>query len=258
MSILAGRLAGKEAAYFFEESKHAVSRLVEKNPKTLTTPNPNSLSAPSSVESADILPEVLRHSLPPKVFRQPEFSDSSFPLSNSSKWAIRSPKSNTHSSSVSPDVLNPLRGYLSLPQVTFGPTRWQLPTSHSSVMASTANELRHDRYTPVNPEKLKAAAEGLTQIAKAFAVATAVIFGSAALTFGVAASKLDLHNSDDIRAKGRDLVQPKFETIREQVSPLRNWAKNTSKKWHLENQQDIKERPIVKELSKILGAKTST
>ena len=115
------RLAGKEAAYFFEESKHAVSRLVEKNPKTLTTTNPNSLS--SSVESADILPEVLRHSLPAKVFRQ-EFSDSSFPLSNSSKWAIRSPNSNTHGSSVSPDVLNPLRGYLSLPQVTFGPKRW--------------------------------------------------------------------------------------------------------------------------------------
>ena len=121
MSFLAGRLAGKEAAYFFEESKHAVSRLVEKNPKTLTTTNPNSLS--SSVESADILPEVLRHSLPAKVFRQ-EFSDSSFPLSNSSKWAIRSPNSNTHGSSVSPDVLNPLRGYLSLPQVTFGPKRW--------------------------------------------------------------------------------------------------------------------------------------
>jgi len=38
-----------------------------------------------------------------------------------------------------------------------------LPTSNSSVTASTANELRRDQYTPVNPEKLKAAAEGLTQ-----------------------------------------------------------------------------------------------
>lgn len=28
-------------------------------------------------------------------------------------------------------------------------------------MASTANELRKDKYTPLNPEKLKAAAEGL-------------------------------------------------------------------------------------------------
>lgn len=41
--------------------------------------------------------------------------------------------------------------------------RWQLPKSENSVSASTANELRPDRHVPVNPEKLKAAAEGLTQ-----------------------------------------------------------------------------------------------
>lgn len=40
--------------------------------------------------------------------------------------------------------------------------RWDLPESENSVLASTANELRRDRYgTPVNPEKLKAAGEGL-------------------------------------------------------------------------------------------------
>lgn len=41
--------------------------------------------------------------------------------------------------------------------------RWQLPDSENSVLASTANDLRHDKYTPMNPEKLKAAAAGLSQ-----------------------------------------------------------------------------------------------
>ena len=30
-----------------------------------------------------------------------------------------------------------------------------------------------------------------------------------------------------------------------------------SKKWHVEREEDIKEKPIIKELTKILGAKTS-
>ncbi|CAL5367071.1 unnamed protein product [Camellia sinensis] len=39
---------------------------------------------------------------------------------------------------------------------------WQLPNTNSSVLASTANELRRDKYTPINPEKLKAAVVGLS------------------------------------------------------------------------------------------------
>lgn len=40
--------------------------------------------------------------------------------------------------------------------------RWQLPEAANTVSASTANESRLDRYaTHVNPEKLKAAGEGL-------------------------------------------------------------------------------------------------
>ncbi|XP_022759035.1 uncharacterized protein LOC111305611 isoform X2 [Durio zibethinus] len=248
MSFLAGRLAGKEAAFFFQESKHAVNRLAEKTPKNLP-------SNPPSVEQeaqADVLPEVLKHSLPSKIFRQP-FGPSS--LSRSSKWALHSDPNNASISS--PDALNPLRAYLSLPQVSFGPKRWQLPSTEHSVMASTANELRKDKYTPLNPEKLKAAAEGLQQIGKAFVAATAIVFGGAALMFGMAASKLELHNSDDVRTKGKDLVQPKFEMIREQLFPLRTWAENMSKKWHLEREEAIKEKPIIKELSKILGVKSS-
>lgn len=40
--------------------------------------------------------------------------------------------------------------------------RWELPEAKHGVSASTANELRQDRYDVyVNPEKLKAASEGL-------------------------------------------------------------------------------------------------
>ncbi|PQM38030.1 uncharacterized protein Pyn_13245 [Prunus yedoensis var. nudiflora] len=257
MSFLAGRLAGKEAAYFFQESKQAVGRLAsQKTPtqKKLPSPPSEASSATEQEAQADVLPEVLRHSLPSKIFHQPSEMTSS--LDTGSKWVIQSDPEGRYF--VSAEALNPLRAYLSLPQVTFGPKRWQLPESESSVSASTANELRRDRHTtPINPEKLKAATEGLTQIGKAFAVATAVVFGGATLLFGMAVSKLQLHNSEDIRTKGRDLVEPNLEMIQEQLAPLRAWAEKTSRKWRLEREENIQEKPIIKALSKMLGAKTS-
>ncbi|KAF3966877.1 hypothetical protein ACB098_06G091300 [Castanea mollissima] len=255
MSFLAGRLAGKEGAYFFQETKQAVGRLAQKN----STQKPSSLSGPSSSScsqeeaKADVLPEVLRHSLPAKIYYQPLNSSSS--SISTSKWVLQSDPNNA--SSLSAKALNPLRDYLSMPQVTFGPKRWELPQLGHSVSASTANELRQDRHVHINPEKLKAAAEGFAQIGKAFAVATAIIFGGATLIFGLAVSKLEMQNTHDFRTKGRDLVEPKFEMIKEQLVPLKTWAGNMSKKWHLERQVEVKERPMVKELSKIWGAKTS-
>jgi len=67
-----------------------------------------------------------------------------------------------------------------------------------------------------------------------------------------------MRNADDIRTKGKDLFQPKLESMKEQVEPLRTWAENMSKKWHIENEggNTIKEKPILKELSKILGPKS--
>ncbi|KAJ1383712.1 hypothetical protein SESBI_43118 [Sesbania bispinosa] len=248
MSFLAGRLAGKEAAYFFQESKQAVGKLAQKNPVSKV----NAEEGQVVHDHADVLPEVLRHSLPSKIFREDTSSSSSSSLS---KWVLHSdPKIQ---SSVSPDALNPLRAYLSLPQVTFGPKRWELPQATNTVSASTANELRQDRSTGhVNPEKLKAAAEGLTHVGKAFAVATAIVFGSAALVFGTAASKLELHNVSDIKTKGKDFVEPQLENIKEQLVPLKIWAENMSRKWHMER-EDVKQKTIVKELSKIWGAKTT-
>ncbi|XP_027171207.1 uncharacterized protein LOC113770818 [Coffea eugenioides] len=248
MSFLAGRLASTEGAYFLQESKQAVTKIIEKTKPKL--PSNSIQNEPSS--SADVLPEVLKHSLPPKIFQSSSTPNSSS-FSSPSKWVLQTdPKRPTSASS---DAINPLRAYVSLPQVTFGPKRWQLPTAENAVLASTANELRRDKYTPVNPEKLKAAAAGLSQIGKAFMAATAIVFGGAILTFELATSKLQLHTSDDIRTKGQNFIQPKFEMVREQFSPIRTWAEDTSKRWHLEKDEAFKENPLLKELSKTFSSK---
>ncbi|KAL9265900.1 hypothetical protein AKJ16_DCAP18919 [Drosera capensis] len=253
MSFLAGRLAAKEGAYFLDQSKQAITRLA---PRAAATPTP-SITATSS-PSADVLPEVLRHSLPPSILRgggvgNHEAARSS--ITGSTRWSFRIGESGV-GSSVSADALNPLRGFVAMPQVTFGPRRWELPQAGGSVTASTANELRRDQHAHVDPKKLKDVAEGLAQIGKAFAAATAILFGGAVLAFGLAASKLEIHSSDDIRTKGKEIVQPKFEAFKERFNPLRNWAENTSKRWHVEMDHDVNEKSIIKELSKNLGARS--
>lgn len=188
MSFLAGRLAAAEGAYFLQESKQSVERLSQKNPSS-STPSIPTKNHESEAQSADVLPEVLRHSIPIKPSHQ--HHQASLPsLSPSSKWRPSSSSSPSHPS-ISSDAANPLRAFVSMPQVTFGPKRlvipsfpnalhvfvflsewsgplyfhyrWQLPNEEHAVLASTANELRRDRYTHVDPKKLKAAAEGLSQ-----------------------------------------------------------------------------------------------
>ena len=122
MSFLGGRLAGREAAYFIEESRQTISRYLEKKPPTSTSKTPPSLAGDDS-HGADVLPEILRHSLPPKLLQQQPLSEYSSPVSTSTKWSIHSPSEDSRVFGVSPDVLNPLRAYTSLPQVTFGPKR---------------------------------------------------------------------------------------------------------------------------------------
>ncbi|KAG9154532.1 hypothetical protein Leryth_014972 [Lithospermum erythrorhizon] len=252
MSFLRGRSAGQEGAYFLQESKQAVSRMIQKHSKPPDNIN-NPVSSNPSSSSADVLPEILKHSLPPKILKpcDDQIQSSSSSSTAASKWVIQT--GNGKAFRVSQDTLNPLRAFVSLPQTTFGPKRWQLPNGESSALASTANELRRDKYVPLNPEKMKAAAVGLSQIAKAFAVATAIIFGGATLAFGVTVSKLELHSVDDIRTKGKDLLQPQFDSFKEQAKPLRAWADNKSRKWHFEKEENLKEKPLIKELSKRLG-----
>lgn len=133
MSFLAGRLAAIEGAHCLQESKKAVNRLANKlklNHK-LDSSSSNS-SKPfknngveNQGELADVLPEILKHNLPPSIYSSAtvENSSSSSRLFRASKWVVQTdPKKNT--TSVSVDALNPLKSYVSLPQVTFGPKRY--------------------------------------------------------------------------------------------------------------------------------------
>lgn len=120
MSFLAGRLAGKEGAYFFQESKQAVGRLVSQKNLAQKKLPPSPPSATEHESQADVLPEVLRHSLPFRIFHQQAETASS--LDTASKWVLKSDSKNGNS--ISAQAHNPLRDYLSLPQVTFGPKRY--------------------------------------------------------------------------------------------------------------------------------------
>ncbi|XP_042376178.1 uncharacterized protein LOC121969923 [Zingiber officinale] len=250
MSFLAGRLAATEGAYFLHESKNVVSRHAQKLPPTPLPSLPVAAEARSKI--ADVLPEILRHDVPLKGISTADASS----LSASSKWLVRG-SSSSSSSMVSPDSLNPLRAYVSLPQATFGPKRWQLSNEHPNISASTANDLRRDRFPrPADPEKIKAALAAYAQIGKAFAAATSIVFGGATFLFVYVAYKLELHTTDDIRIKVRELIQPGAETLMEQMGPFRAWVANTSRKWHHESDGGAKEKTIVKELSKTFRART--
>uniref|UniRef100_A0A0D9WNS6 Uncharacterized protein n=1 Tax=Leersia perrieri TaxID=77586 RepID=A0A0D9WNS6_9ORYZ len=245
MSFLAGRLAAKEGSYFLQESKHAAGRLAEKLP----SPAPGAATAAASQPSPDVLPEILRHSVPIKATPPPGEPS----LSTASRWSL--PPGGAEPAGLSPDALNPLRSYISLPQATFGPKRWELPNEQPIYSASTANERRRDRHPPpMDPEKLKAAVAGHSQIGKAFVAATVLVFGGATAGILYIADKLQLHSVDDVRAKGKDAVQPRADMIKEQIAPLRIWAEEMSQKWHFEVDKDA-EKSIIRELSRSLGSR---
>ncbi|CAM0913471.1 unnamed protein product [Alopecurus aequalis] len=247
MSFLAGRLAAQEGAYFLQESKNAAGRLAQKLPASALRPRPA-----SPPPSPDVLPEILRHSIP--IRPTPPPSDPS--LYGSTRWAL--PSGGAEAAGVSPDVLNPLRSYVSLPQATFGPKRWQLPNEQPYYSSSTANERRRDMHPPpMDPEKLKAVIVGYSQVGKAFVAGTILVFGGATTVLLYTVNKLQLHSVDDVRAKGKDAVQPHADTIKERIAPLRKWAEDTSRKWHYVGDKESKEKSVlVRELSRSLGAKT--
>ncbi|RCV21054.1 hypothetical protein SETIT_4G106700v2 [Setaria italica] len=248
MSFLSGRIAAaKEGAFFLHESQAAVGRLAEKLPKSATAPG--EASAPPS---PDVLPEILRHSVPIKGTPPPAEPS----LSASSRWAL--PPSSTEAAGVHPDALNPLRSYVSLPQATFGPKRWQLPNEQPNYLASTANERRRDRSPPpMDPEKLKAVIAGYSQIGKAFLAATILVLGGATAALFYTADKLQLHSVDDVKTKGKDALQPRADMIKERIAPLRSWAEEMSRKWHFEGDKEAKEKSIIiRELSRSLGSRT--
>ncbi|VAI72555.1 unnamed protein product [Triticum turgidum subsp. durum] len=110
---------------------------------------------------------------------------------------------------------------------------------------------------PMDPEKLKAVIDGYSQVGKAFLAGTVLVFGGATAVLLYTANKLQLHSVDDVKAKGKDAVQPHADMIKEQIAPLRKWAEDTSRKWHYEGNKESKEKPLLdRELSRALSAKT--
>ncbi|CAD6223458.1 unnamed protein product [Miscanthus lutarioriparius] len=214
MSFLAG-------GYFLQESKSAVGRLAEKLPPSASAPG-----GASAQPSPDVLPEILRHSVPIKGTPPPAEAS----LSASSRWAL--PPGGAEAAGLHPDALNPLRSYVSLPQATFGPKR--------------------DREVTMQP-----LSTGI-RVGKAFIAATFLVFGGATAVMLYTADKLQLHSVDDVKTKGKDALQPRADMIKEQIAPLRSWAEEMSRKWHFEGNKEAKEKSvIIRELSRALGSRTT-
>uniref|UniRef100_A0A453R8B3 Uncharacterized protein n=1 Tax=Aegilops tauschii subsp. strangulata TaxID=200361 RepID=A0A453R8B3_AEGTS len=92
-----------------QESRNAAGRLAQKLPASEHGPRP----APPA-PSPDVLPEILRHTMPLRPTLPPPNST----LYGPTRWAL--PSGGAEAAGVSPDVLNPLRSYVALPQATFG------------------------------------------------------------------------------------------------------------------------------------------
>ncbi|KAK8948125.1 hypothetical protein KSP40_PGU021827 [Platanthera guangdongensis] len=141
-----------EGSFFLQESKLIVGRLSEKF--TPSTSGEAAADSSTSIieEPIDVLPEILRHTIPIRANAKTTTKPS---LSTNSKWLLKNSYP-TPASTLSSDALNPLRANASIPQATFGPRRWELLNKQPSFSASTANELRRDRHPFIRLEKLKA------------------------------------------------------------------------------------------------------
>ncbi|KAM3188765.1 hypothetical protein ACQJBY_067619 [Aegilops geniculata] len=247
MSFLAGRLAAQEGAYFLQESRNAASRLAQKLPASEHGPRPA-----SPPPSADVLPEILRHSMSLRPTLPPPNST----LYGSTRLVL--PPGGAEAAGVAPDVLNPLRSYVALPQATFclGPKRWELPTDRPYYSSSSTNEGQRDMHPPpMDPEKLKAVIARYSQVGKALLriAGTILVIGEATAELLYTANKLQLHSVDDVRAKGKEHA----DVVKVQLAPLRKWAEETSRKWHYKGYKESKEKPILdRECSRALSANT--
>ncbi|XP_037468788.1 uncharacterized protein LOC119340989 isoform X2 [Triticum dicoccoides] len=240
MSFLAGRLAAQEGAYFLQESRNAASRLAQKIPASEHGPRPA-----SPPPSADVLPEILRHSMPLRPTLPPPNST----LYGSTRWAL--PPGGAKAAGVSPDVLNPLRSYVALPQATFG-----LGPKRPYYSSPSTNEGRRDMHPPpMDPEKLKAVIARYSQVGKALLriAGTILVIGEATAELLYTVNKLQLHSVGDVRAKGKEHA----DMVKVQLAPLRKWAEDTSRKWHYKGNKESKEKPILdRERSRALSANT--
>ncbi|MCO5605315.1 hypothetical protein L7F22_059497 [Adiantum nelumboides] len=230
MSFLGRRGAALEGAFFSQTSKEAIARLREKAAKSSSPlaveSSTNAALAPEREADADVLPEILQHSLP----EQQQYDDllpSSLSPSPSSLASLASPKSPSPVQHRRMDTTG-LAFLPILPQASFGPRRWTPPDEEVKISASTANEARQEGMPTINDAQAKALLEGYGVVLKAFLIATAIVVGGATAGIAILVSKLQLHSLEDVRIKGHEHLQPRIEAVRRRFEPWREWVQKRS------------------------------
>lgn len=238
MSFLARRVAASEGAFFSQTSKESIAKLREKAARSSSPKCVESASVSSHEEgNADVLPEILQHSLPEQQFDgllPSPFSPSPSSLAASLSSSVHSSPSSSHHRM---DTNGPLSFLPTLPQASFGPSRWTPAEEEVKILASTANESRMEGMTTMDDARAKALVDGYAIVMKAFLIATALVVGGATVVAGVVGSKLQIRSIDDIPIKGREHMQPRVELIRESFEPWRQWVQKRSRDWNIGDSQ---------------------
>ncbi|KAG0555501.1 hypothetical protein KC19_12G173600 [Ceratodon purpureus] len=255
MSFLPGRLAATEGAFFNQHSKQAAIALKQKLKSSTPTPASSNSESVLKPSQADVLPEVLRHSLPiaPTAAEVAASNVISTPARSSLAASLNSvlgrrtaPQDGTARTGV--PSIQAVDHLASVPQTSFGRKKWNIDAPDVQMVASTANESR--LLTKDSVVDQKAAMEGLFVVTKAFAVATAFVFGGSIIAASVTASQHDVKSLDDLRTKGREYFTARAEQLKKRFEPLKSWTDQKSESWKIE---ESRRRAIGADYAKSLG-----
>ncbi|KAI5068927.1 hypothetical protein GOP47_0015228 [Adiantum capillus-veneris] len=251
MSFLAGRVAASEGAYFNETSKHAIARLREKAAASNTLFQPStSSSLEEAAIAADVLPEILQHSLPlPRACLQADLQHYSLPsqllpspssLAASLSSTAPPPRLPPHAYHVNLDTTGLYAFSPNLPQCSFGPRRWKPPVEEElKLVASTANQARMEGFPTMDDTRVEAFVEGYSTVMRAFLIATALIVGGSSIAVGTIASKAQIHSVEDIRTKGHEHIRPWAKAIDKRFEPWKQWVHQHGVGWRMGDQYRI-------------------
>ncbi|EFJ34836.1 hypothetical protein SELMODRAFT_405780 [Selaginella moellendorffii] len=202
--FLGRRVAAAEGGYFASRSREAIANLRRKQQEQVgSSKESNSdvalLSEAENQAKADVLPEILQHSIPLRPGKEEMSVDSGL----RSEKTIASPR------------IDPGDGYL-----TATPRTWGFgPLEGFNRQPSTANETR--AAPEMSAAQAKLVVEGYLMIVKAFFIGTALVCGGAVLGAKMITTCLGIKSMDDIPVKGREFFQPKVDGLRAMLEPAR-------------------------------------
>lgn len=223
MRFLRHRLGSTEGSYFKEESELKATKLKERlQPGDDATSSGQSAPSTDHSESGhvDVLPEILSHQLPLSG-RPSALLDARHGLVDRGvDGGVLTAVDRMRATQGLPPLLAGLVGHA--PRARMGRGNNELSASGQVwPRPSTANEMR-----PRGADK--ATAEGVSQalkmVTKAFAVATVVVAGAAALATVAAFRALDIKSLADLPSKGRAAAEPGADAIRRWFRPLHKLA----------------------------------